>query len=239
MDQTWLVALAVGLGALAQSVSGIGFALVSGPLLVAALGPADGVRLAVLLSLLVNVAVLSRTARHADLRDALLLLVPAVLATPVLVRLLRGVPERAAEALAGVATVLGATALASGLRWRAAGGSTGAMATGVVSAAMNVIAGVGGPAVALYAVAAGWPASALRSTGQVYFLVLNLVAVASLGLPGVSAGLATGCVVALAGGLAVGSVAAPRVPEHAARRVTLLLAGAGGLVVLLGAVVDR
>lgn len=236
MDQTWLVALAVGLGALAQSVSGIGFTLVSGPLLVAALGPADGVRLAVVLSLLVNVVVLTRTARHADLRAALLLLVPAVLATPVLVRLLRSAPERAAEALAGAATVLGATALASGLRWHAAGGRSGAVAAGVVSAAMNVMAGVGGPAVALYAVAAGWPASALRSTGQVYFLVLNVVALAWLGLPAVSAGLATGCVMALAVGLAVGAVVAPRVPEHAARRVTLLLAGTGGLTVLLGAV---
>ena len=67
-------ALAVLVGAMAQSVSGIGFVLVCGPLLVAALGPDDGVRLAVVLSLTVNVAVLARTWRAAELRTALLLL---------------------------------------------------------------------------------------------------------------------------------------------------------------------
>lgn len=232
---TWLVVLAVAVGAVAQSVSGIGFTLVSGPLLVAVLGPGDGVRLSVLLSLVVNAVVLTRTWREASLGDAALLLVPAALATPLLARLLRSVPDRAAEALAGAATVLGATALASGLRWRAAGGRVGATGAGVVSAAMNVAAGIGGPAVALHATNAGWPAGAMRSTGQVYFLVLNLVAAGSLGLPDVDGRLAVGCLVALAVGLSLGGRLAARVPEPYARRVTLGLAGLGGLVVLTGA----
>ena len=158
--------LAVAAGAVAQSVSGIGFTLVSGPLLVAALGPADGVRLSVVLSLVVNVAVLTRTVRETSWRDAVLLLVPAVLATPLLARLLRDAPERALQALAGAATLVGALVLGAGVRWRAAGGRAGAVGAGVVSAAMNVVAGVGGPAVALYAANAGWPAAAMRSTGQ-------------------------------------------------------------------------
>ena len=49
------VLFAVLVGTLAQSISGIGFALVCGPLLVAALGPQDGVRLSVLLSLVLDV----------------------------------------------------------------------------------------------------------------------------------------------------------------------------------------
>ena len=229
------VVVAVALGAVAQSVSGIGFALVSGPLLVAALGPADGVRLAVALSLVVNVVVLSRTWRQASLREAALLLVPAVLATPLLVRLLRSAPERASEALAGAATLLGAVLLAAGVRWRAAGGRVGAVGAGVVSAAMNVVAGVGGPAVALYATNAGWPAAAMRSTGQAYFLALNAVALAALGLPQVTRTLAAACLLALVAGLVAGGVLAGRVPEEGARRVTLALAGLGGLVVLLSA----
>ena len=232
---TGLVAFAVLLGALTQSVSGIGFTLVSGPLLVAVLGPADGVRLSVLLSVLVNVAVLTRTARRASVRDALLLLAPAVLATPVWVRLLRQAPERTAQTLAGLATLLGAGALAAGLRWRAAGGRAGAVSTGIVSAAMNVVGGVGGPAVALYAANAGWPAAALRSTGQLYFLGLNLVALVALGLPSVAGSLLTACVAGLAIGLLGGAHLASRVPEAAARRGTLGLAGLGGLVVLIQA----
>ena len=228
-----LVVAAVGAGALAQAVSGIGFALVCGPFLVAALGPVDGVRLAVVLSLLVNLLVLARTARSADLRTALLLLVPAALATPVLARLVREVPERAAEGLSGAATLLGVAALASGLRWRAAGGHVGAVATGVVSAAMNVAAGIGGPAVALHAVNAGWPAAGLRSTGQVYFLGLNAVALLALGVPEVPAQLTAACVVALLVGLVAGLPVAARVPESQARRLTLALAGLGGAVVLI------
>ena len=232
---SWLVVLAVAAGAVAQSVSGIGFTLVSGPLLVAALGPADGVRLSVVLSLVVNVAVLTRTARETSWRDAALLLVPAVLATPLLARLLREAPERTSQALAGAATLVGALVLGAGVRWRAAGGRAGAVGAGVVSAAMNVVAGVGGPAVALYAANAGWPAAAMRSTGQAYFLVLNVVALASLGLPAVPGRLVLACLVALAAGLLAGARLADTVPEAGARRVTLVLAGLGGLVVLLSA----
>ena len=230
-----LVVAAVAAGAVAQSVNGIGFALVSAPLLVAALGPADGVRLSVVLSLVVNVAVLSRTARQARVGDVALLLVPAVLATPLLVRLLRDAPERASQALAGAATLVGALVLAAGLRWRAAGGRAGAVGAGVLSAAMNVVAGVGGPAVALYATNAGWPAAAMRSTGQAYFLILNIVALAALGLPAVPTRLVLACLASLAAGLVVGALLAGRVPEAGARRTTLALAAVGGLVVLLSA----
>lgn len=234
-----LAAAAVLLGALAQSVSGIGFVLVCGPLLVAALGPREGVRLAVLLSLLVNVAVLARTRRDVAPRVALLLLLPAAAATPLLAVAVRAAPPRLAAALAGGATVAGALALAVGLRWRAARGAGGAVLAGLVSAAMNVTAGIGGPAVALYAQNADWPTAALRSTLQVYFLGLNVVGLASLGPPRVTAGLLGATLAALAVGLLLGARLAPRVAEPRARRLTLLLAAAGGLAVLLRSAAGR
>jgi uncharacterized membrane protein YfcA len=233
-----LTALAVLIGAVAQSVSGIGFVLVCGPLLVAALGPDDGVRLAVVLSLLVNLAVLGRTWRDVGLRTALLLLLPAAVATPLAARLLRSAPDRLAEGLAGAAAVLGATALAVGLRWRAARGRAGAVVAGVVSAAMNVAAGIGGPAIALYSGNADWPATAMRSTAQVYFLGLNVVALASLGVPHVADGLLVGCVGALVLGLLLGAAVAQRVTEPRARQLTLSLAAVGGLVVLVRSLVS-
>jgi uncharacterized membrane protein YfcA len=231
-------ALAVLVGAMAQSVSGIGFVLVCGPLLVAALGPDDGVRLAVVLSLLVNAAVLARTWRDAELRTALLLLVPAAVATPLAARLLRSAPDRLAEGLAGASAVVGAAALAVGLRWRAARGRAGAVLAGVVSAAMNVAAGIGGPAIALYAGNADWPAKAMRSTAQVYFLGLNAVALVSLGLPHVGGGLLLGCAAALVAGLLLGASLVQRVAEPTARQLTLSLAALGGLVVLVRSIVS-
>jgi uncharacterized membrane protein YfcA len=231
-----LVLATVALGALAQSVSGFGFGLVSGPFLVAALGPADGVRLALLLSLLVNVVVLLRHHEDLDRRAALLLLVPAALATPLVAWPLGLLPDRGAQGLAGGLAVLGAVVLSSGVRVRRATGPAGAVAAGVLSAAMNAAAAIGGPAVALWAENAGWSAERARGTLNAYFLGLNTVALLTLGLPSLSARDSGGVAVALAAGLVLGGWAARRVSPAGARRATFLLAGLGGLAVLLLAV---
>lgn len=232
---TAAVLLSVVAGALAQSVSGIGFALVCAPLLVALLGPQDGVRLAVLLSLVLNVVLLARLWRDVDPAPTVLLLVPSALATPLFAVLARGLPERAAALLAGTVVVVGVALLASGLRWQAARGRAGAVAAGVLGAGTNVLASVAGPVVALWAANAEWPQRVQRASLQAYFLGLNCVALPALGLPRVSAPLLTGCLAALAAGVVLGVPLARRVGEQAARRTTLALAGAGGGVVLLRA----
>jgi hypothetical protein len=229
------VLLAVLVGTLAQSVSGIGFALVCGPLLVAALGPQDGVRLAVLLSLVLNVVLLAGLWRQVDVRTTLLLLVPAALTTPVFAGLARRLPERAGAAAAGTVVVVGVAVLALGLRWHAARGTGGAVVAGVLGALTNVLAGVAGPVVALWAANAEWPPRVQRASLQALFLGVNAVALPSLGTPRVSAGLLTGCLAALAGGAVVGVPLSRRIGEVAARRTTLALAGAGGAVVLVRA----
>ena len=231
------VLLAVLVGTLAQSVSGIGFALVCGPLLVAALGPQDGVRLAVLLSLVLNVVLLARLWREVELRTTLLLLVPAALTTPVFAVLSRRLPERAGAAAAGAVVVVGVTVLALGLRWHAARGRRGAVAAGVLGALTNVLAGVAGPVVALWAANADWPQQVQRASLQAFFLGLNCVALPSLGAPSVGAGLLAGALAALAAGALLGAPLAHRVGEITARRTTLALAGAGGAVVLVRAAV--
>lgn len=232
---TAAVLLSVLVGTVAQSVSGIGFSLVCGPLLVAALGPQDGVRLAVALSLVLNVVLLVRLNREVELHRTLLLLVPAALATPVLARLARGLPERPAAALAGGVVVAGTALLALGVRWRAARGRGGAVAVAVVAAGSNVVSGVSGPPFALWAANAGWPQVQQRASLQAVYLGLNVVALVSLGAPQVGRGLLVGTLAALAAGAALGAPLASRVGEQAAQRATLALAGAGGGAVLLRA----
>lgn len=229
--------LAVVLGALAQSVSGIGFVLVCGPLLVAALGPVDGVRLAVLLSLLLNVALLTRLWRRVELRRTLQLLIPGVLATPLLAAAIRSVPARPAAALAGGVVLAGVAVLASGLRWEAARGPAGAAAAGVLGAAGNVVAGVAGPVTALWAANAEWRADVARASLQAVFLGLNAVALPSLGLPDVSGRLLLACLAGLVAGSLLGLPLSHRVGEVGARRTTLGLAAAGGVAVLVRAAV--
>lgn len=232
---TTAVLLAVLVGTLAQSVSGIGFALVCGPLLVAALGPQDGVRLAVLLSLVLNLVLLARLWREVDVRTTLLLLVPAAVTTPLFAVLVRRLPERAGAAAAGTVVLVGVAVLALGVRWHAARGPGGAVAAGVLGALTNVLAGVAGPVVALWAANAEWPHQVQRASLQALFLGVNCVALPSLGAPRVGPDLLAGCLGALAGGALLGVPLSRRIGETAARRTTLALAGAGGAVVLLRA----
>lgn len=224
-----LAAVAVGVGAFAQSISGIGFALVCGPFLVAILGVREGIRVAVLLSALLNAALLVREFRLVRVGDGLRLLIPAALATPLLAAGVRRIDTRWAALAAGVATLVGVGVLASGRRWQRASGSAGAVVAGVVSATMNVVAAIGGPAAVLYAENAGWRPTSTRATLQAYFLILNLVALASLGLPR----LAPVLLVSMVAGSLLGGLVAHRLSESAVRTATLALAAVGGLVVVV------
>ncbi len=230
-----LAVAAVLAGTLAQSVSGIGFALVCGPLLVGALGPADGVRLSVLLSLVLNLLLLVRLRADAEPRSVLWLLVPSALATPPLALLARTLPERPAEVVAGAVVLVLVATLALGVRWAAATGRVGAVAAGIVAAGTNVVAGVSGPVVAVFAANADWHPRTARASLQLYFLGLNVVALPSLGLPRVGAALLLACLAAMGVGVAAGGPLSRRVTDDAARRTTLALAAAGALVVLVRA----
>lgn len=232
MTLAW-AAVGVAIGALAQSISGIGFALVGGPLLFAVFGPREGVRVAVVLSMLVNVGVLVREHRAVMVRRMLPVLVAALVSTPVLVHLLSSVHSQALRAAAGAVIVLGVVLVAAGRTGDA--GVAGGVVAGLVSATMNVLASAGGPAVAVYATGARWDPVRLRATLQAYFLCLNVVTVLTLGLPDWSLGRATVLVAALVAGSALGAVLAPRVSHRLARVVTLLLAAVGGLALLVSA----
>ena len=224
-----LAVAAVAAGALAQGVTGIGFALVCAPFLVALAGPREGVRIALLLSAGVNVLMLAREHRGVRVGDGLALLVPAALVTPVLAVVVRRADTGVLAVAAGSLAVAAAVALAAGLRLAWAAGRLGAVLAGLASGAMNVLAGISGPVVAAYAENAGWAAEETRPTLQAYFLALNAVALASLGVPRPAPALVAG----LAGGWLAGVPLARRLPERAARGATLALAAAGGVAALL------
>jgi len=228
-----VAALAVVVGAAAQSISGIGFALVSGPLLFTVFGAREGVRVAVVLSMLVNIAVLTREHRAVMWRRVLPVLVTALAVTPFLAHVLSGTHPRLLRGAAGAVIVLGAALVASGRSVDL--GLTGGVAAGVASATMNVLASAGGPAVAVYASGSRWDPDRLRATLQAYFLALNVVTLLTLGPPNEP----LTRLAVLAGALVVGAVLgarlAPRLPSNVARTATLVLAAAGGLAVLISA----
>jgi uncharacterized membrane protein YfcA len=228
-----LAAMAVAAGAVAQSVSGIGFALVGGPLLFTVFGAREGVRVAVVLSMLVNVGVLAREHRAVMWRRVLPVLLTALAVTPLLAHVVADAHPRALRALAGAAIVLGAALVAAG-RARD-GGLLGGVLAGLVSAAMNVLASAGGPAVAVYAAGARWDPLRVRATLQAYFLVLNIVTLATLGPPHWSVTRMIVLVASLVAGSLLGAWLSGRVSAQRARAVTLAMAVAGGLGVLISA----
>lgn len=223
-----IAALAVAAGAAAQAITGIGFALVCAPFLVAVFGATEGVQNAVLLGIVLNAAMLAREHRHVLVRDGLLLLVPALVATPVVAWAISGLDADALAVVAGLATIVASVVLALARPRPHRRSPAAAAAAGVSSATMNVVAAIGGPAAALYALGAGWPPQRTRSTLQGYFLVLNVATLAALGLPRVRPVLVLG----LAFGWLVGSVIADRVDERAIRTGILVVAAAGGLVAM-------
>ncbi len=223
----WLVILAlvlVAVGAFAQSVTGLGFSLIAAPALLALLGPREGVAAIVVLSAFASLIPLTHQWRHVRVRDAGSLLVPTLLATPLIVAALAGVDTARIAVGAGAAVIIGVVLLARGTTWAWLRGMPGAVAAGVSSAVLNVVGGVGGPPVGMYASNAGWSPDQSRATLQFFFLIQNIVTALVIGIVAPQWWM----LAALAVGTAAGAVVAGRIPERAARIAVLVVAGLGG-----------
>ena len=225
--------MGVALGAVTQRVTGVGFALVAAPLLVLVAGPFDGVILANLLSLVVCIVVLARTWRDVDWGRGILLVVPALLAIPLGAYVARTVPGPVLLLVIG-SVVLVALALGQlSARARILHGTGGAITAGAASGFMNVTAGVGGPAIVLYAVSTRWEHRRFVATFQLYAALVNTASLLSKGRPHLGASAIVLSLLALAVGLAAGELVSRRVSAAQARRLVVLLAMAGALATVV------
>jgi uncharacterized membrane protein YfcA len=207
-----LVGVAVLVGAGTQRVTGLGFALVTAPFLVLLLGPFTGVLLANVLSLAANVVVLAQTWRAVEVRRALLLAVPALVAVVPGAWVARTLPAPLLAITAGGLVLVALLAVLASERARVLRGTPGAITAGAVSGFMNVTAGVGGPAISLYGLSTGWTGQSFVATLQLYFLLLNAASIAAKGWPALTPVTWT----VAAGALAAGALAG----HHLARRVS-------------------
>jgi uncharacterized membrane protein YfcA len=228
-----LTVAAVAFGAATHAVSGLGFSIVCVPAFSVAHGARNGVRLANLLALPVNLLVLVREGRHADARQATMLLVPAAIAAPLAALAIRHADTDVLSIIAGVIVLATVLALALGLRAPSLSGVAGAVLAGSTSGAANVIAGIGGPTVASYASNANWPPDRLRPTLALYFFVLNAISVASRGAPSISKSLLIGCAIALLLGYTVGVAVRSRINILHLQLATLCLAGCGAIATIV------
>ena len=240
-----LILVAVAVGAIAQRVTGMGFALTASPFLVLLLGPFDGVLIANLCGAVSAALILTRVWRQVDWRRYGLLVVPALLGILPAAWLTTVLPGAALEI--GIAVLLIVALTASLLVARAritVSGAPPALVAGFTSGFMNAAAGVGGPAISAYAVLTRWPQERFAATMQPFLVTVATSSLVSKllfshgQLPALDAWKWVTIIGALLGGLAIGELVGRRISSAGARRAVIVLAYLGGAVALIHGIVD-
>lgn len=172
-----LTGLAVLAGAVAQRVSGMGFALLASPVLVLLLGPFDGVLLVSICGVISAGLVITQVWSQVNWRQYLLITPPALLA--IIPGALVAVRFEGPVLQITVGLIL-VSALTTSLLLRWAGHITPRTATGLIaggaSGFMNATAGIGGPAISVHAVLTRWDQRAFAATLQPHFVTTGVVA---------------------------------------------------------------
>lgn len=220
------------LGASVQRMTGIGFALVAVPALMLFLGPSEGVALSNCAAGVISAVGLVDGWRQVRLAAMVPLVIAAACTVPAGAWVAAQLPEQVLLVGMGVLVSAAVLLVMRGTRVPALRGLKGALAAGAAGGFMNSSAGVGGPAVSLYAVNADWTVREFVPNAQFYGVVVNAFSVVARGVPQLTVPAWLLVVAGIAVGAVVGKVLAARVLERRARRIVLLLALAGGLTTL-------
>jgi uncharacterized protein len=233
LDLSVVTGAAVLVGALAQRLTGVGFSLIVAPALTLAIGPSAGVDLTNLLTLPVAFAVLATSASRVDLARPLLL-VPAGLMGVLPGAILAGIlPARPLQVAVGAIAGLGLLAVVAAPRLRVRPSRAVTICAGAGSGLTTALAGAGGPALTVYAVATHWPQQEFIATGQLNYAIQAAVALAINGLPSFPDAWFPGAAAAILAGLAAGAYLASRTSGDRSRQATIVLAGLAALATVI------
>ena len=244
MWTTALVIAAVLIGSSMQRITGMGFALVAAPFLVLLLGPSDGVIVVNVCGALTGGVILLRVFRHVQWRRFGVLAVCALAGIIPGSYILQFVPVAWLEISIGVLVAaaltvsinLSGVAVRDRLSFR--------VVAGVASGFMNTTAGVGGPAMSIYAIVTGWPQRSFAATMQPYFLTIGLAslgakfALGSAEVPQLATlvWILIGCACIV--GLIIGDVLARVIEPHVARRLLVIVAYFGSFATIVRGVLE-
>jgi uncharacterized protein len=224
------------LGAVAQAVSGFGFALVTVPLLAVATDPHNAIVVSALAGIGLTLTAATRERAHARWRVAAALSAAALLGLPVGLLILVFAPDRLLSLLIAV-VVLGCAALV----WSGARLHTGAVGIGAIGVLVGVLTGATGtngpPLVAAFH-SLGYDPRTFRATLAATFCgtgVLGLAGFAATGqVDAASLRLALVALPAVGLGWWLGNLVFARIDPMAFRRIVL-----AGLLVSAGAALAR
>lgn len=182
---------AVLAGAALQSATGIGFALVSGPLLFAALGPQEAIGTMLVLGAEVGILIIATEGRRPRplARDAAILLIaslPGALAGVAVLRSLDDVALQAAVTLGVIVTLVVRHIAARGDREPGARPCWSAPVAGFAAGALNTSTNTSGPPLLLHLMGRGDEPGRVRDTITVVFLGLAPVSAVALWVTGTS-----------------------------------------------------
>ncbi|WP_255570374.1 sulfite exporter TauE/SafE family protein [Cryobacterium sp. TMT2-4] len=221
------------IGSSMQRVTGMGFALVAAPFLVLLLGPIDGVILVNLCSALTAAIILTRVVRDVDWRRAGVLALFALVGIVPGAMILQYVPAAWLEISIGLLIAAGLTVSVNLGRVHIRDRNSFRAIAGISSGFMNATAGVGGPAVSIYALATNWPHRSFAATMQPYFLFIGLTSLGakfasgSAEVPALQSWVWLLVAAACIAGLILGEVLARIVKPHIARRLLIVVAYIG------------
>lgn len=223
----------MAVGALVQRTTGMGFALMTVPALALLLGPSDGVALVNCAAGAVSAVGLAATWRQVRLAAMSVLVVAAACAVPLGTWTATRLPAPVLLAFLGAAVTVAVLLVLAGARVASLRGTRGAVVAGGASGFMNAAAGVGGPALSLYAANARWPVGQFVPNALFYGVVLNILSVAANGLPHLTAPSWLWTAGGLATGTLLGATLTRRLPRAWIHNAVMLLSLAGGLTTLL------
>ena len=169
------IALAILVGAIAQRVSGLGFALTVAPVLVLLIGPFDGVLMVNLAGAVSAAIVVSRVWRDIDWRQFVYLTIPALLAVipGAYISVLLGGPEL--QITVGLVLVVALSiSLLINKAQKTVPQIPAAILTGTASGFMSATAGIGSPGLAVYSVLTRWEHGSFAATIQPVFLSVGM-----------------------------------------------------------------
>ena len=170
-----LVALGVLIGAVAQRVAGMGFALTLAPILVLALGPFDGPMVVNIAGAFSSALVYMQSRKLVDWKQFWMLAIPAVIVIIPSAYFSVAFSGPLLQIGIGVLLIvaLGTSLLAVKGDKVLPRGRLGIL-FGASSGFMSATAGIGGPAMGIYAILTGWDQKVFAATLQPYFFTLGI-----------------------------------------------------------------
>lgn len=175
----WYVHIAIFLAAMMQAVTGIGFGLIAGPVLLIALADNAAIVASIILSLVTAVLLSPSNFRHADYPLLKHLTVGLVLGAPLGVLAFLAFGTATLKMLAAVAIaymIAQATDHLPRSGFRRFNSRPIEYATGVLSGVLSTSLGMPGPAVAAYMTSGNRPRQSIRATTLTLFLIAYPIA---------------------------------------------------------------